>query len=700
MKIPNIKALVEPQKNPDGLTLLRTLHGHTDIVYGIAFSPDGHKIASSSKDNTIKIWETDSGKNSASLKGNTNNVTSVAFSPDGKKIAAGSTAHTINIWETDSGKKSATLRGHEHSVYSVCFSPDGKSIDSGSFDKTIKIWDVGAGATLATLKEQQGWIYSVAFNPDGKEIASAGNDNKIHLWNIQTNKPLRVLEGHTSVISSCIFTNDGQLLISRSQNDIRFWRTDTWQTVAIIDEPGADNWPPEIAFHPTKPILAVYGEEGKAIRLWELDYEILLDKEVIEASVPYTTAKIVLVGDSGVGKTGLGWRLAHNAYKEHSSTHGQQFWVIDELGQKRDDGTQCEAVLWDLAGQQDYRLVHALFLKDVDLALILFDPGNRENPLAGVQYWLKQLCHNQKESMQTILIGARTDRGRPTMTQTELDEFCDYYQIAGGFLATSAKENEGIDPLLDKIKTLIPWQDMPTTITTLTFKRVKQFVLDLKEQTSLESVIKHPDELRHALEATDRDWQFNDDEMMTAVKHLENHGYVTICTSANGQQSILLFPDVLVNLVSSFVLAARANPQGLGVLDEKKLLAGEYQFSDLKHIEASEQEILTDYAAVLFMNQNICFRETTEGASQRSFMVFPSLINEKRPKTGGIVTVDDTSYVITGAVENVYASLVVLLGYTEHFTRRHQWQNQAQYELKAEQICGFPIKVRFSTFFL
>ncbi len=446
----------------------------------------------------------------------------------------------------------------------------------------------------------------------------------------------------------------------------------------------------KIAFHPTKPILAVLGEKDMVIKLWELDYNILLGKDFISDSVPYTTAKIALVGDSGVGKTGLGWRLAHGAFKEHSSTHGQQFWVIDQLGKKRADGAECEAVLWDLAGQSDYRLVHALFLRDVDLALLLFDPGNREKPLSGVEYWVKQLCHQQKANLQTMLIGARVDRSKPTLTREELDEFCEYHNIPGGYLATSAMKGDGIPALMEKLKAMIPWDDMPATITTSTFKRVKEFVLKLKEQTEQKSVLKSPQDLRRELQQTDAGWEFSDAEMMTAVKHLETHGYVTIVSDSNGRQSILLFPDVLVNLASSFVLEARGNPQGLGVLEEKKLLAGQYNFPDLEKIESEdEREILLDAATALFLQRNICFRESTGGASSRSLLVFPSLINEKRPKTSDIETQDDASYQITGSVENVYASLVVLLGYTEHFTRKHQWQNQAQYELEKNKICGF-----------
>jgi len=90
--------------------------------------------------------------------------------------------------------------------------------------------------------------------------------------------------------------------------------------------------------------LATLGEEDTIIRIWNLDMDALLGDAVASLStgqpaVCYTTAKLVLVGDSGVGKTGLGWRLAHGEFKEHASTHGQQFWAIPQLGLKRADGT-------------------------------------------------------------------------------------------------------------------------------------------------------------------------------------------------------------------------------------------------------------------------------------------------------------------------------------------------------------------------
>ena len=142
----------------------------------------------------------------------------------------------------------------------------------------------------------------------------------------------------------------------------------------------------------------------------------------------YISAKIVMVGDSGVGKTGLVWRLAQDKFIAHESSHVQRLWRLDQLGSKLPDGTQCEAVLWDLAGQPDYRLVHALFLNDTDLVLLVFDPTRENDPLRGVEYWLRQLGYvdtNRHEPSMTgpsrvpppiILVAARTDRGHARLT--------------------------------------------------------------------------------------------------------------------------------------------------------------------------------------------------------------------------------------------------------------------------------------------
>jgi len=401
--------------------------------------------------------------------------------------------------------------------------------------------------------------------------------------------------------------------------------------------------------------------------------------------VRYTTAKLVLVGDSGVGKTGLGWRLAHDEFKEHASTHGQQFWPIQKLGLKREDGTECEAVLWDLAGQHVYRQIHSIFLENVAAALVLFDPSNRQDPLKGVQFWLEQLKGNA-QLPPAVLIGARVDRGAPAVSQQELDQFCQRYGIRGGYISTSAYSGEGLSDLLTRLKAQIPWDEMTATVTTVTFKRIKEYILALKEKPDRKDVLVSPLLLREQLQAIDLDWRFTDAEMMTAVGHLETHGYVAILRSSAGEQHILLTPELLVTLASSIVLLADKHQHELGAVNETELLQGKYRFDELAGLSPAESQILIDAAVLRFLRHNICFRETL---NDETLLIFPRLIKQKRPLQDDLSATDDISYVVRGRVENLYASLVVLLGYTPSFTRINQWQNQAQYEMGENEICGF-----------
>ncbi len=155
--------------------------GHRNGILSIAFSPDGKTIASSSDDNTIKLWDLD-GQELLTLTGHSKRVWSVIFSPDGKTIASGSDDSYIKLWDLD-GKELLTLMGHGNAVLSVAFSPDGNTIASSSYDNTIKLWNLD-GKELLTLTGHSNAIWSVAFSPDGKTIASGSYDNTIKLWDL------------------------------------------------------------------------------------------------------------------------------------------------------------------------------------------------------------------------------------------------------------------------------------------------------------------------------------------------------------------------------------------------------------------------------------------------------------------------------------------------------------------------------------
>ena len=719
---PEVDDLKEIGSSPvNGITLKRVLTGHHHPIRQIAWSNNGKCLASTSQDTTIRIWDIDLGDCLKTIGAFHHDFISLAWSPDDLFLASTSTSLDLQIWSTNDWSIKYSRYLNNKYVTSLAWSLDGKILITGdrqSFNFTgekldqskieklwgeikqspngklvaclvygaIRIHKTNEWELVHELSHEHLGIGTVDWSPDGKTFVAASSDQSIKLWETRSWRNTHILEGHTGKIIACMYTFDGNFLVTKAtDNNVIIWSTKTWEIYGKIPESSPDDSGIRLSAHPFLPLFATLGDQGKTIRIWEYQNQNL-PQRTNEQPVFYSTAKLVLVGDSGVGKTGLGWRLAHNEFKEHSSTHGQQFWVVPELKKTREDGTECEAVLWDLAGQPDYRLVHSLYLDDVDTALVLFDPTNRQEPLSGVDFWLNQLKDKDKKLRNSILVGARTDRGTSTLTTDEIKAYCERNGITGGFIPTSAKEGDGLSDLLEKLEDQIPWDEMTTTVTTVTFKKIKEFVLALKEKTDRRNVLIQPDELREQLQATDKDWEFTDAEMMTAVGHLETHGFVKVIHSSNGEHSILLSPDILANLASSIVLEARRNSRGLGVLEEDRLLRGEYPFPELNTISKPEGIILLDATAVLFLERNLCFRETF---NNQTFLVFPSLINEKRPADETIKTEEGASYRVKGAVENVYASLVVLLGYTNTFIRTHQWQNQAQYEMGEGEICGF-----------
>ncbi len=263
------------------LTLLR---GHTASVLNVEFSTDGKTLASGSHDHTIRIWDPKNHQMITVLKGHQKPITDITISPDKKTLASfGYRDNSVQLWNTESGQTIGSLTEKITGVVSIAFSPEGKIIAVGDVNGEVLLYSTKTKANIASLIghvnapsdiDEPGSVTSLAFSPDGKTLASGSRDTTIRLWNTKTARHIVTLRGHTGRITTIVFSSDGNTIASgassthwSSDTTIQLWDAKTGRNISSIE---TQNRNYSLAFSPDNVTLASIGSYSY-VSIWKIN---------------------------------------------------------------------------------------------------------------------------------------------------------------------------------------------------------------------------------------------------------------------------------------------------------------------------------------------------------------------------------------------------------------------------------------------
>jgi serine/threonine protein kinase/WD40 repeat protein len=378
--------------------------GHKRVVIASLISPDQRTVASGGTDAAVRLWDVERGEEIAVFQ-HDGPVHGLAFDAEGKRLASSSSDRGVRIFDLLEKKEIARFFGHRGPVYSIAFRPNRNEVASAGRDRTVRIWDLDR-ARLAVVFDAAVDVRWIRFSKDGTNIYACEEDGRIEVFDVDKKMRSAILGRRGPELNHCAVSPDERSIVTVSENgaigfvdlatgDPRAFAREDSQIGAVVYAPSGD----EILTAGAAGLFIWSIADGKRQRIWrgrgdQNDVEISNDGRIISTTGDDGTVRLfdrpslrprwwapILVPSSGLvfrhgrwarisesGRAVPAEGIAPSAWRDAIADRAR-YATIDEL-----HGTACLATfgdaieLWRIDGTHPLAMHRGAPIADVAVA--------------------------------------------------------------------------------------------------------------------------------------------------------------------------------------------------------------------------------------------------------------------------------------------------------------------------------------------